>query len=440
MVQITSVEAGSLAQKKGILPGDFLISIDSHSIGDILDYRFFLTEENITLQLERDGVPFEVAFQKDRYDDIGLDFETFLMDQKRRCSNRCIFCFIDQNPPGMRETVYFKDDDTRLSFLMGNYVTLTNVKKEELDRIIQMRLNPVNVSVHTTNPDLRVKMLGNKHAGDIMEKLSLLKEGGIQINCQIVACPGWNDGEELVRTFRDLIPLYPAVQSIAVVPVGLTDHREGLTQISPFTKESAANLVKTVEGFAKECYEAFGTRLVYAADEFYLAAELPFPDREEYEEYPQLDNGVGLICNARDEILEEIQWRKEEEWKDLPKKELSITVATGFAAKSFMEEICGVIHEALPFVRFSVVPIRNRFFGEKVTVAGLMCGQDLMDQIGAHNPEILFFPAVALRHERDRFLDDITVEDVQNKVNCPVFPVENGIAILDRIESILRGR
>ncbi len=440
MVQITSVETGSLAQKKGILPGDFLISIDSHPIGDILDYRFFLTEEKITLQLERDGTKFDVAFQKDRYDDIGLDFETFLMDSKRRCSNRCIFCFIDQNPPGMRETVYFKDDDTRLSFLMGNYVTLTNVKREELDRIVKMRLNPVNVSVHTTNPQLRVKMLGNKHAGTIMEKLLVLKEGGIQINCQIVACPGWNDGEELVRTFRDLITLHPAVQSIAVVPVGLTDHREGLTQISPFTKESAAELVKTVECFAKECYEAFGTRLVYAADEFYLAAELPFPNREEYEEYPQLDNGVGLICNARDEILEEIEYRKEEEWKDLPKKELSITVATGFAAKEFIEEICGVIHEALPFVHFSVVPIRNRFFGDKVTVAGLMCGQDLMDQIGEHAPKILFFPAVALRHERDRFLDDVTVEDVQNKLNCPVSPVENGIAILDRIESILCGR
>ena len=440
MVTVTEVEKGSLAEKSGILPGDILLSIDSNPIRDVLDYRFFLTENKITLSLKRDDLPFEVTIKKGRYDDIGLEFETFLMDQKRRCSNRCIFCFIDQNPPGMRETVYFKDDDTRLSFLMGNYVTLTNVTDEELRRIIKMRLSPVNVSVHTTNPELRTKMLGNKKASRIMDQLRILKEGKIDINCQIVSCHGYNDGKELERTITELEELTPALQSIAVVPVGLTDYREGLTEIPPYDEKSAGEVVDIVEKYAKIFYEKHGSRLVFAADEFYIAAKRDLPPKEDYEEYPQLDNGVGLIRNDGDEILEELEWRAEEEWNSLPKTPVEITIATGMAAKDFISDVCQKITAALPQVRFRVMPVENRFFGKRVTVAGLMCGRDLIEEAKKEKPRILFFPAVALRHERDRFLDDVTVEDLEKEVACPVYPVENGTAILDTIETILNGR
>lgn len=438
MVTVTEVEKGSLAEKSGILAGDILLAIDSNPIRDVLDYRFFLTEETVTLSLKRDELSFDVTIKKDRYDDIGLEFETFLMDRKRRCSNRCVFCFIDQNPPGMRETVYFKDDDTRLSFLMGNYVTLTNVTNEELERIVKMRLSPVNVSVHTTNPSLRVQMLGNKKADRIMEQLRILKEGRIDINCQIVSCHGFNDGAELERTISDLEELCPALQSIAVVPVGLTDHREGLTEIPPYNKETAGEVVDIVEKYAKKFYAKHGSRLVFAADEFYLAAERPLPPREDYEEYPQLDNGVGLIRNDGDEIEDELNWRAEEEWKSLPQTPLTITVATGLAAKNFIQEICNKISRVLPQVSFHVLPVENRFFGKRVTVAGLMCGNDLIREAKKQQPKILFFPAVALRHERDRFLDDVTVEHLEKELSCPCYAVENGTDILDTIETLLK--
>jgi len=440
MVSITGVESGSLAEQHGIRAGDKLLAIDSHPVKDILDYRFFLTESHITLTVERDGKQREISIQKDRYGDIGLEFETFLMDQKRRCANRCIFCFIDQNPCGMRETVYFKDDDTRLSFLMGNYVTLTNISDKELDRIVSMRLSPVNVSVHTTSPQLRVKMLGNPRADRIMQQLETLKNGRIRLNCQIVACRGINDGPELERTLSDLETLMPALESIAVVPAGLTRHREKLYPLDLYEKESAKQVIKTVERFQKKFLERYDRRLVFAADEFYLTANAPIPPEEAYDGYPQLDNGVGMLRCSREEILDELSYRWEEGgWKEFPQKELSITLATGFAAKSFLEEICGKIMHLLPFLKLSVVPIPNRFFGESVTVAGLICGRDLMDTVKKEDPEILFFPAVSLRHERDRFLDDLTVQELQKELSCPVIPVENGTALLDEIETLLTG-
>lgn len=441
MVKITEVDQGSIAEKEGIRPGDTLLRIDSHPIRDILDYRFFLTEERILLELERDGKPFSVQIKKGRYDDIGLEFETFLMDRKRRCANKCIFCFIDQNPCGMRETVYFKDDDTRLSFLMGNYVTLTNVSREELDRIVQMRLSPVNVSVHTTNPELRVKMLGNPRAAQIMEQLKVLADGGISINCQIVACRGINDGAELERTIRDLEALYPAVQSIAVVPAGLTGHREGLTPLSPYDKESAQEVIRIVEAYGKAYLEKHDLRLVYAADEFYLAATRPLPTEAEYDGYPQLDNGVGLLRCAREELLDEIRYRTEEGlWDQLPKTPRSITLFTGMAAKEHMEEIAREITSALPFLKLRVRAVKNRFFGETVTVAGLLCGCDLLEAAKEEKPEILLIPAVSLRHERDLFLDDYSLERLQKEVNCPIYPIENGLCLLDTIEEICNGR
>ncbi len=441
MVTITAVESGSVAAKGGIQAGDILVAIDTHPIRDILDYRFFLTEEVITLTVRRDGKDFDVSLKKGRYDDIGLDFETFLMDKKRRCANNCIFCFIDQNPCGMRETVYFKDDDTRLSFLMGNYVTLTNVKDEELRRIVEMRMSPVNVSVHTTNPSLRVKMLGNPKADRIMDQLAVLKEGRIDINCQIVACHGINDGAELIRTIRDLEKLLPAVQSIAVVPAGLTKHREGLPKIAPFDPRAAKEVIDSIEELQKEFLEKYDTRLVYAADEFYLAASLPFPPEEAYDGYPQLDNGVGLIRAAREELMDEIRWRCENgTWEKLPKKPLSITLVTGFAAKDFIKEICDEIQKHLPFLHLTVLPVENRFFGKSVTVAGLICGGDLIETVKKARPEILIIPAVSLRYERDLFLDDVAFEEIEKEVGCPVYAVENGIPLLDQIETLLNGR
>ncbi len=441
MVSVLSVEPNSLAEKAGILAGDTLLSIDSHPIRDVLDYRFFLTEEKILLALKRGENEFSVSIQKDRYDDIGLEFETFLMDQKKRCANRCIFCFIDQNPCGMRETVYFKDDDTRLSFLMGNYVTLTNVGDEDLRRIVSMRLSPVNVSVHTTNPDLRVKMLGNPKAARILDQLSILKEGGIDINCQIVACRGINDGAELEKTIRDLENLMPALQSIAVVPAGLTCHREGLYPLSSYDTASSKAVIETVEKFGNEFLEKYGTRLVYAADEFYLAASLPLPEESDYDGYPQLDNGVGLIRSSREELLDEIRWRWEEgDWKNLPHKDLSITAVTGKAAEAFLKEISNEITKKLPFVKIEVKAVENRFFGETVTVAGLLCGKDIIDALKNEKPEILFIPAVSLRHERDQFLDNSTPEQIEEELHCPVFAIENGIPLLDQIETLLNGR
>ncbi len=441
MVVIQAVETASAAQRAGIQANDKLIAIDSHPIKDVLDYRFFLTEERITLTLERQGKCFDVTIQKGRYDDIGLDFETFLMDQKRRCANNCIFCFVDQNPCGMRDTIYFKDDDTRLSFLMGNYVTLTNVSDKELKRIVDMRMSPVNVSVHTTNPSLRVKMLGNPRADRILHQLQILKDGGIRINCQIVSCCGINDGQELRRTIRDLEAYYPALESIAVVPAGLTKHREGLPFIPPYQMQSAKEVIEIVEAFGEEFMKKYDTHLVYAADEFYLAAKLPFPPEEAYDGYPQLDNGVGLIRNDREEFLSELEWRWEEgSLKKLPKKPLSITVATGFAAESYIREVCDKIMEKLPSVRLSTVAIPNHFFGETVTVAGLICGSDLLEQIKKQKPEILFFPAVALRHERDRFLDDLTLDQLRDALGCPVYALESTITLLDQLETLLNGR
>ncbi|MBR3837944.1 MAG: DUF512 domain-containing protein [Clostridia bacterium] len=440
MVVIESVEKGSVAERAGILGGDTLVAIDSHPIRDVLDYRFFLTESSITLTVLRNGKEFDVSLKKGRYDDIGLEFETFLMDRKKRCSNKCIFCFIDQNPKGMRETIYFKDDDTRLSFLMGNYVTLTNVTQEDLERIVTMRMSPVNVSVHTTNPALRVKMLGNPKAANIMDQLRILKDGGIDINCQIVSCHGINDGAELERTIRELEGLYPALQSIAVVPAGLTRHRDGLSVIPPYQKESAQSVIAIVERFAREFMEKYDLRLVYAADEFYLAAEMPLPPEEAYDGYPQLDNGVGLLRSSREEILDELNWRWEEgEWKSLPKTPLSVTLATGVAAEGLIKEIAEKITEKLPFLNLKVVAAPNRFFGETVTVAGLICGCDLLETMKEEKPEILLIPAVSLRHERDRFLDDLTLEELERGLGCPVYPVENGICILDQIEALLKG-
>ncbi|MDD6312453.1 MAG: DUF512 domain-containing protein [Firmicutes bacterium] len=435
MVEITAVDPGSVAEKAGITAGEKLISINGNEIIDVLDYRFYITEKTVVMKLLRDGAEREVKLKKPQYDDVGLEFSSFLMDEKRSCRNKCIFCFIDQNPHGMRESIYFKDDDTRLSFLMGNYVTLTNTSFEELDRIIKMHISPVNVSVHTTNPELRVKMLGNRFAGDIMEKLKYLANGGISLNCQIVLCKGVNDGDELVATVKELAALCPAVESIAVVPAGLTRHRKGLFPLISFTPEETAGVIRDIEKLQQEFLNRFDTRLVFAADEMYIRAGLELPSAEDYEGFPQLDNGIGLIRSMEDDVsalLEDLSAETEG-------RRIRVTLATGKAAEEFMRSTCARICSVLTRIDCTVVGVENEFFGPEVTVAGLLTGSDYYEALKNMDlGDALLIPAVSLRHERDKFLDDVTVESLSEKLGINIIPVEEGADIVYRFLGLLK--
>ena len=306
MVTVFNVEKGSLADKCGIRAGDILLSVNQNDVKDVLDYRYYITEEHLSLLVHRGPELLTFTVDKEEYEDLGLEFETYLMDKKHTCRNKCIFCFIDQNPHGMRDTVYFKDDDSRLSFLLGNYVTLTNLKDEDIDRIIKMRLSPINISVHTTNPELRCMMMKNKNAGDVLRYLDRLCKADIAINAQIVLCRGVNDKAELTRTLTDLTAYLPALQSVAVVPAGITAHREGLYPLTPFSKEDAAEVLDTLNAFGEKMLKAHGTRLVFPSDEWYLTAERALPDEDYYEGYPQLENGVGMITSMRAEFEDDL--------------------------------------------------------------------------------------------------------------------------------------
>lgn len=434
-VKITSVTHGSPAAKKGIKDGDILISVNGYEINDVLDYRFRITETKLAIVIERNGEKLEINLKKPMYDDIGLEFATFLMDEKKSCRNKCVFCFIDQNPPGMRETIYFKDDDTRLSFLMGNYVTLTNVGFDELERLVEMKISPINISVHTTSPELRVKMLGNRFAGDILEKMSFLAESdSVKMNCQIVTCRGLNDGKELEKTIKDLSDFYPHVESIAVVPSGLTRWRDGLYPLEPFDKESAGNVIDITERLGNELLKEKGTRLVYASDEFYILAERTLPDEEFYEEFSQLDNGVGLIRSDEAEIAAELEYTDEDE---LPEKRRYMLI-TGKAAESFMKDTAEKIHKKFPGITIDVIGAENKFFGDTVTVAGLLTGTDFLAAV-KENEEILklsdavIIPAVSLRSERDLFLDGNSPEWLSEMIGKPVITAENGAGLIEAI-------
>ena len=302
MVKITDVLMGSRSYKAGISAGDILMSINGNEIRDVLDYRFYLTEKNVTLVLLRNGEEYSVTMKKGEYDDIGLDFETPLMDKKHSCTNKCIFCFIDQNPEGLRESLYFKDDDSRLSFIHGNYVTLTNMTQTDVDRIIKMRMSPINISVHTTNPELRVKMMKNKHSGEVLKYLNDFAAAGLSMCGQIVLCRGVNDGEELRRSLTDLAALYPAMSSVAIVPAGLTKFRDKLYPLTDFTPDEAGEVIDMINSFGDAHKEKHGTRLFYAADEFYLKSGREIPDADYYEDYPQIENGVGMLRSCMDEF------------------------------------------------------------------------------------------------------------------------------------------
>ena len=424
MVKILAVLPRSIAAKAGIHGGDVLVSINQNEIRDVLDYRFYLTDTNVSVTLMRGDIPYTVHINKGEYDDIGLEFETPLMDKKHTCQNGCVFCFIDQLPPGMRESLYFKDDDDRLSFLHGNYVTLTNLKDADIDRIIKMHISPVNVSVHTTNPDLRVKMMKNKHAGEVLSYLDRMADAGIALCTQIVLCKGLNDGAELDRTMQDLIKYHPSLRSCAIVPVGLTKYREKLYPLEAFSPEECAAVIEQVNAFGEECLQKFGTRIFYCSDEFYVRAGLPLPPEEYYEDYSQIENGVGMLTSMKSEFDFELDYL--DELLDGFRAPRTVSVATGMAAHEHISSLAKELMARVDGLTVNVYPIVNNFFGPSVTVAGLLTGGDVVEQLKDRElGDELLFPAVMLRADGDVFLDDMTPAELSERLGVPVCPSEN---------------
>lgn len=432
-VLISEVVPRSPADKKGIKSGSTLLSINGHEIHDVLDYDFYSNDTKLHIVLNDSGRNKKITVRKDEDEDLGLSFETYLMDKQQHCKNGCIFCFIDQMPKGMRESLYFKDDDSRLSFLFGNYITLTNLSERDVERIIEMHISPVNVSVHTMNPGLRVKMMKNKNAGKSLELLYRLADAGIKLNTQLVLCPGINDGEELRYSLEKLGELYPAVQSIAAVPVGLTKFRQSLYPLAGYTKKGAENVIDCIESFAAGFLKKNGTRLAFAADEFYLKAGRKMPADEEYEDYPQLENGVGLWTSLETEFalaLEEV---------DLPDDYVEkVSLATGEAAYPLILSLCEAVKRKYKNCDIDVYKIQNDFFGENITVAGLITGKDLIKQLQDKKLHArLIIPSVMLRSEGDMFLDSVTVEEAEEKLGVKIQPVSNdGYELLDAILNI----
>ena len=419
MVEITDVLPRSRAQKAGLLRGDILVSINGKPINDVLDYRFHLANKQIAILALRGGKELEFSITKKEYDDIGLDFETPLMDKKHSCENKCVFCFIDQLPSGMRETLYFKDDDSRLSFLHGNYVTLTNMRDSDIDRIIEMHISPVNVSVHTTNPELRKRMMHNKRAGEVLSYLKTLADAGISLCCQIVLCKGLNDGEELDRSLHDLIALYPALQSVAIVPAGLTQFRDKLYPLEPFTPEESAAVIKQINAYGDWCKRELGTRLVYPSDEFYIKAALPLPSDEYYEDYSQIENGVGMLTDMRSSV--EYELGDITPYTDYKRR--TVSVATGYAAYGHICSLAKLIEGKFDGVKINVYRIKNNFFGELITVSGLLTGKDMSEQLADKElGEELFIPSSSLRSEGDVFLDDSSPEELSEMLGVTVTP------------------
>lgn len=421
MVKITGIEPGSPAAKADIRAGDLLVSVNGNGIRDVLDYRFYLTEKKVLLTCERDGQTYNVTIRKGEYDDIGLEFETPLMDGKHSCANRCIFCFIDQLPKGMRDTLYFKDDDSRLSFLHGNYITLTNLTEGDIDRIIKMHISPLRVSVHTTNPELRVTMMKNRRAGEVLSYIGRAAAVGINIDAQVVLCRGINDGAELDRTMRDLLAYRPALGSVSIVPAGLTGHREGLYPLSPYTEEECAGIIGQVERAGDECLKKYGTRIFFPADEFYIKAGLKLPEAKFYEDFSQIENGVGLVASLKDEFGIELKLA------ELPATSARhLSLATGEAAFPMISSLVKRVCIAVPGLTVHVYAIKNNFFGGQVTVAGLLTGKDIAEQLaGEELGDELLIPAAALRRDDDIFLDDMKLSELSGKLGVKIRPVQN---------------
>jgi len=428
MVKITAVLPCSPLISLGVKAGDVLVSVNGNEIRDVLDYRFYITDRNISLTLKKEsGEEYRVSIRKGEYDDIGLDFETPLMDKKHTCRNKCIFCFVDQMPKGLRETLYFKDDDSRLSFLHGNYITLTNMTEEDIDRIIKMHISPINISVHTTNPDLRVTMMKNKRAGEVLSYLKKLADAGISLCTQLVLCPGINDGEELMRSMHDLVALCPALVSCAAVPVGITKFRDGLYPLRTYTKEEAKKVIDTVNSFGDYCKKTYGSRIFTAADEFYLKAELPVPDEDYYEDYPQLENGVGLIRS----VTEDLRFYLEDTEPCTLEKERRVLAVTGVAAYSTVTDLARMMQDKFSGLCVDTLCVKNDFFGETVTVAGLLTATDIEKAVKEHiaqtniKYDAIIVPDAALKADEDVFLDGITLTELEAKLEIPTSPAPN---------------
>ena len=419
MVKITCVDLNSRAYKAGILENDILISINGKEINDVLDYRFHLANKKIDILIKRADEELHFSIVKQEYDDIGLDFETPLMDNKHSCENKCIFCFIDQLPKGLRKTLYFKDDDSRLSFLHGNYITLTNLHDKDIDRIIEMRISPVNVSVHTTNPELRVKMMKNKRSGEVLSYLKRFADAGIHICAQIVLCKGINDGDELFRSMSDLTAYYPALQSVSIVPAGKTKFRDNLFPLESFTPGDCKAVRSQVEEFADQCYEKYGSRLFFCADEFYIKAELPLHDDEYYEGYAQIENGVGMLTSLLTEFGVEADYI--DDYLPSFNAPRSISVVTGMAAKDQITDMCKRLCELIPGLDITVYPIVNNFFGHEITVSGLLTGADIYDQLKDKQLfDELILPPNVLRAEGDIFLCGMSLDELSKKLDVNI--------------------
>ena len=416
-IDLTSPLYGKISE------GDSLLSINGNEIVDVLDYKFYSYDSKLTLVFDSG----EYCVKKEEGEDLGLDFETYLMDSPRSCANNCIFCFIDQLPKNMRKTMYFKDDDARLSFLLGNYITLTNLSEREIQRIIDLHVSPVNVSVHTTNPELRIEMLRNKNAGKCIDIMKRFAEGGIVMNCQVVCCPKINDGDELERTMQDLYSMYPQVNSVSIVPVGLTKYREGLYDLEPYTKEHARETIMQVNKFGDVCKEETGSRIFFCGDELYLKAEMDIPDDEFYEDYYQLENGVGMMRLLETEFMSALRV------SDEPEENHVFSIACGTSVAPFFEKLICAANAKYDKIKGNVFAIENDFFGHSINVSGLITGKDLISQLqGKELGDYLLISQNMLRRSEMDFLDDVTLEDAKDALGINIVPVEqDGFAMFD---------
>ncbi len=427
---IKEIEQGSIAEELELASGDELISINGNEIKDVLDYHYLIKDDFLTVLIKKpDGEEWELEIEKDFDEDLGIEFEEGLMDEYRSCRNKCIFCFIDQMPPGMRETLYFKDDDARLSFLQGNYITLTNLSEEEIDRIIYYKLSPINISIHTMNEELRCKMLHNRFAGSALEKLKKLKDGGIVMNGQIVLCKGWNDGEELERTIHDLAAFLPEMESVSVVPVGLTKYRDGLEQLEVFTKEDSIKVLEQIHRWQNILLEHYGTRFIYASDEWYIKAELPIPEEDSYEGYPQIENGVGMVRSLKREF--------EDAYEELEgdNRTRTLSIATGVLAAPIIDKLAKQVTDKFPNIIINTYTIINDFFGNQITVAGLLTGGDIIAQLKDKQlGDALLLPEALLRSGEEILLDDVTVQEMESALQTNIRIVQSdGKSFIDSI-------
>ena len=414
--EIAAVIPGSIAEECGLEPGDKIVAVNDKKIEDIFDYQYYIQEDFLEVQvLTKDDEECTLEIEKEEDEDLGIEFESSLMDEYHSCCNKCVFCFIDQMPPGMRETLYFKDDDSRLSFLQGNYITLTNMKDKDIDRIIRYHLAPINISVHTTNPELRCQMLHNRFAGDVLQKIKRLSDAGIPMNSQIVLCKGINDGEELDRTIRELGEFLPYMESLSVVPVGLTKFRDNLPKLDPFTKEDALKVLEQIQGWQKHFKEKYNTSFVHASDEWFILAENDFPPEEYYEGYGQLENGVGMMRL----LITEVENRLAELEGD--SRERKVSIATAKLAYPTIVKLAQEVQDKYPNIQIQVYCITNHFFGEKITVTGLLTGQDIIAQLKNRDlGEELFLPSNVLKADEDIFLDDISLKELSDSLQVPV--------------------